>query len=68
MSNEIYTYINTKGTMYYLNTQEVDNFDGKRRSIYYFSKDQRPTACGLPEGRMIVENPKTGLPFLRKDS
>ncbi|MEM7821821.1 MAG: hypothetical protein QXX38_03370 [Candidatus Aenigmatarchaeota archaeon] len=38
---------------------------GKSR-IYYFSKDPTEAIFNLPPGYEVVENPKTGMPFLRK--
>ncbi|MEM5853614.1 MAG: hypothetical protein QXG39_00725 [Candidatus Aenigmatarchaeota archaeon] len=38
---------------------------GKAR-IYYFSKDPTNALFDLPPGYEVVENPKTGMPFLRK--
>jgi hypothetical protein len=66
MSDTVYTYTNTRGTTYYLNTKEIEGWDGKIRSIYYFSKDQRPTGCWIPADRVVAESPKTGLPMLKK--
>ncbi|MEM5836530.1 MAG: hypothetical protein QW451_01170 [Candidatus Aenigmatarchaeota archaeon] len=34
--------------------------------IYYFSKDPTGALFDLPRGYEVVENPKTGMPFLRK--
>ncbi|MEM5835389.1 MAG: hypothetical protein QW040_00105 [Candidatus Aenigmatarchaeota archaeon] len=34
--------------------------------IYYFSKDPTGAIFDLPLGYEVVENPKTGMPFLRK--
>lgn len=52
-----YEYTNSKGVKYYLHT--------KGGKLFYFSKD--PTdAIDLPEGMEVSENPKTGLPMIRK--
>lgn len=34
--------------------------------IYYFSKDPKGALFDLPRGYEVVENPKTGMPFLKK--
>ena len=31
----------------------------------YVAKDQRAEACDLPAGKQVIENTKTGLPFLK---
>ncbi len=53
---------------YTLYTREVDLKGGRRQTIYYFSKrtpkSGRP--CDKPPGYRVVENPRTGLPFLKK--
>ncbi len=54
---------------YTLYTREVDLKGGRRQTIYYFSKrtpkSGRP--CDKPLGYRVVENPRTGLPFLKKE-
>ena len=37
----------------------------KRQTIYYFAKDKRANACDLPAGKKVVENERTGLPFVK---
>lgn len=63
-----YKHTNTKGTDYYLHSQEVVlRGSGVKRRIYFFRKDVRDNAEeGLPEGYQVVENPRTGLPTLKK--
>lgn len=61
-----YTYTNTKNITYFLNAQEVQLRSKTTRLLYFFSKDQRDTACELPAGRVVVENSHTGLPLLKK--
>ncbi len=56
-----FSYTNKKGITFWLHEKE-----GKGGvKLYYFSKD--PTnAIDLPEGFTVVENPKTGLPMIKK--
>ena len=61
-----YTYTNSRGVKYYLNGSESTLRGGHKHMSYYFSKEQRPTACDLPSDREPVENPRNGVPFLRK--
>lgn len=62
-----YTHTNAKGITYYLNTKMVTLRGGKERPIYYFSKDERPaTACELPAGYEVQENPRNGFLTLKK--
>lgn len=56
-----YSHTNSKGVTYYLNTKEVTLRGGKVQSIYYFSKDERPEGCPLPEGYTVNENPRNGF-------
>ena len=32
----------------------------------FFAKDKRSNACDIPAGKTVVENKRTGLPFLKK--
>ncbi len=56
-----YKHTNSKGVTYYLNTKEVTLRGGKVQRIYYFSKDERPEGCDLPDDRMVTENPRNGF-------
>lgn len=64
-----YSHTNSKGVTYYLHTKEVTLRGGKAQRIFYFAKDERPEAIEeLPEGYMVVENPRNGfLTLKRKD-
>lgn len=56
-----YTQTNEKGVTYHLNSKQVTLRGGKVQTIYYFSKDARPEACELPEGKVVKENPRNGF-------
>jgi len=61
-----YEHKNKKGQVYYLHSKTVKlKSTGKMQTIYYFSKDGKGS-IDLPPGYKVVENPKTGLPFLKK--
>ena len=60
-----YTFKNSKGKTYYLHTKDVTLKGGRNQTIYYFAKDQRSNACDLPAGKKVVENERTGLPFVK---
>jgi hypothetical protein len=49
------------GQKYWLHVKVKGN-----SKIFYFSKDPANAIFDLPWGYEVVENPKTGLPFLRK--
>ncbi|MDO8429004.1 MAG: hypothetical protein Q7S88_00040 [Candidatus Daviesbacteria bacterium] len=62
-----YKHTNNKGTDYYLHSTEVTlRGSGKIQRIYFFSKKESGAMDDLPEGYMIVENSRTGLPVLKK--
>lgn len=61
-----YQHTNSKGVTYHLNSKKVTLRGGKEQTIFYFSKDVRPTACELPEGRQVVENPRNGFLTIKK--
>jgi len=57
-----YTYTSKKTKKkYYLHMKQKGG-----AVIYYFSQDPQGALFDLPPGYEVVENPKTGLPFLRK--
>lgn len=61
-----FEYKNKKGQTYYLHSKDVRlKSTGKTQRIYFFSKS-KAGAISMPEGYKVVENPRTGLPFLRK--
>ena len=65
----VYEYKSKKsGKKYTLYTRDVKLKGGKVQTIYFFSakkpKSGRP--CNLPKGYTVVENPRSGLPFLSK--
>lgn len=62
-----YTHTNSKGVKYYLNSKEVTLRGGKKQTIYYFSKDDRPEACELPEGMTVNENPRNGFLTVKRN-
>ncbi len=55
-----FSYTNKKGEKYWLHRTTKG-----RVTLYYFSKDPRD-AIPLPPGFIVVENPHTGLPVLKK--
>ena len=62
-----FSYKNSKGQTYFLNSKDVTlKSTGRVQTIYFFSKDERSTALGeVPSGKKVVENERTGLPFLK---
>lgn len=63
-----YKHTNSKGVTYYLNCKEVTLRGGKLQTIYYFSKDERPEACDLPDGYSVNENPRNGFLTIKRDN
>ena len=62
-----YAHTNSKGQTYYLHRQEVTLKGGRLQTIYYFAKEPKPTAIDeIPEGYVVIENTRTGLPILKK--
>ena len=60
-----YTHTNKKGVTYYCNSKDVNLRGGRMQTIYYFSRDERPTGSDLPAGARVVENERTGLPLVK---
>lgn len=61
-----YSHTNSKGVTYHLNTKEVTLRGGRIQPIYYFSKDERPTGCALPDGFVVNENPRNGFLTIKR--
>ena len=62
-----YRYENSRGQTYYLHGKEVTLQNGRTQQIYYFARAPKAGEAldALPPGRAVVENPRTGLPFLK---
>ena len=65
-----YSYTNTKGITYLLNAQKVTLRNNREQVIHYFAKVVKPEAVAseLPENSMVLENPRTGLPFIMRSA
>ncbi len=63
-----YTYKNKRGQTYYLHSTTVVLKGSKhKQTIYYFArKEKRGTLDEIPQGYMVVENKRSGLPTLKK--
>jgi len=54
------------GETYHLHSKEVTLRGGRKQVIYYFAREERDNSCELPDGYVVMENPRTGLPMLKK--
>jgi len=61
----MFSHTNSRGQIYYLHTKEVTLRGGRIQRIFFFSKDPSGS-IDKPEGYEIIENKRTGLPFLKK--
>lgn len=62
-----YKHTNTKGINYYLHGKDVRLRSGRSQRIYYFARETRPEEVDqVPEGFVVVENKRTGLPVLKR--
>ncbi len=63
-----YSYQNSKGQTYYLHGKDVTLQGGRQQRIHYFAREAKPGEAlnDLPDGHSVVENPRTGLPFLKR--
>ena len=62
-----FTHVNSKGQTYYLHQRDVTLKGGRVQRIYFFAREVKDGAIdALPEGYIVVENPRTGLPILKK--
>jgi len=64
-----YAHTNSKGQTYFLHGKMVTLRGGRKQQIYYFAREEKADALDeLPEGKVVVENKKTGLPMLKNDA
>ena len=56
-----FIYKNKKGKRFWLHMRKKG-----KSTLYFFSKDPRGAINSLPRGFTVVENPKTGLPFVKR--
>ncbi len=56
-----YIYTNKKGKKFWLHMRKRG-----KSTIYFFSKDPRGAINSLPRGFTVIENPTTGLPFVKR--
>lgn len=62
-----YSHTNSKSQTYYLHMKDVTLKGGRLQRIYFFARDVREGSVdALPAGYVVVENPRTGLPVLKK--
>jgi hypothetical protein len=62
-----YSYTNSKGQTYFLHTRDVVLKNGRKQTIYFFARDQRPGVMeAVPAGYEVVETKRTGMPVLKK--
>jgi hypothetical protein len=63
----VFSHTNTRGQVYNLHQKDVTLKGGRLQRIYFFARDVREGSCDvLPAGYIVVENPRTGLPVLKK--
>lgn len=62
-----FSHVNSKGQTYYLHQRDVTLKGGRVQRIYFFAREVKDGAIdALPDGYIVVENPRTGLPILKK--
>ena len=62
-----YTHTNSKGQSYYLHQRDVTLKGGRVQRIYFFAREEKDGVMdSMPDGYVVVENPRTGLPILKK--
>lgn len=55
------------GKTYYLHSKDVTLRGGRNQKIFFFAQDVRDGSLdAVPAGYMVMENPRTGLPMLKK--
>lgn len=55
------------GAKYFLHIKPRNLPGGKTTYLFYFSKSAEGAETKIPDGFHVVENERTGLPFLKKN-
>ena len=65
-----YSVVSQKsGKTYYLHSRDVTLRGGRQQTIYFFAQTEKDGVLDeLPAGYEVSENPRTGLPLLKKAS
>lgn len=65
-----YTYTNARGMPFFLHAKDVVFPNGRTHRQYSFAAHPKPgqTLDALPAGHRVVEDPRTGRPYLRRDT
>ena len=65
-----YSVVSQKsGKTYYLHSRNVTLRGGREQTIYFFAQTEKDGVMdALPAGYEVSENPRTGLPLLKKAS
>lgn len=69
-ANTAYKVVSKKSNKdYFLHSKEVTLRGDRKQKIFYFSGkvDKDHALTDLPEGYMVIENARTGLPMLKKE-
>ena len=63
-----FSHTNSKGQQYFLRSESVKLRNGRQQTIFFFAREpKKGTAVdAVPAGYSVAENPRTGLPFLKK--
>ena len=63
-----YTHENSRGQTYYLHSRVTNLRGGRQQRIYFFAMTIKDGAIdAVPDGYIVSENQRTGLPLLKKD-
>jgi hypothetical protein len=65
-----YVYTNKKNQTYYLHGKQVTLQNGRVQRIFFFAKEPKAGEAldALPDGYLVTENDRTGLPFVKKQT
>ncbi len=56
-----YSHTNSRGQTYYLHSRK-----GKGEAMLYFFSKDHTAGIELPHNMTVIENPRTGLPMVKK--
>jgi hypothetical protein len=62
-----FAHTNSRGQQYFLHQRDVTLKGGRVQRIFFFGREAKEGAIdAMPDGYIVVENARTGLPILKK--
>jgi hypothetical protein len=62
-----FAHTSSRGQTFFLHQRDATLRGGRAQRIYFFAREEKEgVQDSMPDGHVVVENPRTGLPILKK--